>query len=280
MNEDQVRGVEVALLVEGIKRVHGYDLSQYAKASLTRRIQHWLAHAGFDSFGLALSQLLRDPLLCHQLVQEVTVNVTEMFRDPQVFKALRSEAVPLLRTYPHVRVWIAGCASGEEVYSLAILLHEEGLIDQCRIYATDINERVLDQARQGTVPLKQMQRYTRNYQASGGKSAFSDYYVARYDRALFDAALLRNVVFAVHNLATDADFSEMHLIMCRNVMIYFEPLLKERVLRLFDSCLVPGGLLCLGTKESLEQRAIGPRYREVQPRSRIYHKQYGEGVPA
>ncbi len=280
MNEEQIRGVEIALLVDAIKRVHGYDLSLYAKASLARRLTHWLGHSGYDSFGAALSQLLRNPLLCRQLVQEITVNVTEMFRDPQVFKALRTEAVPLLRTYPHARIWIAGCASGEEVYSLAILLHEEGVLDQCRIYATDLNERVLEQARQGAVPLKHMQRYTRNYQAAGGRASFSDYYVARYERALFDGGLLRNVVFAVHNLATDTDFSEMQLIMCRNVMIYFEPLLKERVLQLFDRCLVPGGLLCLGTKEGLEQRAIGPRYRELLPRTRIYHKQYGIGVPS
>ena len=280
MNEEQIRSIEIAMLVDAIKRVHGYDLSQYAKASLTRRLNHWLAQSGYDCLGSAMSQLLRDPLLCRQLVQDLTVNVTEMFRDPAVFKALRAEAIPLLRTYPHARIWIAGCASGEEVYSLAILLHEEGVIDQCRIYATDLNERVLEQARQGTVPLKNMQRYTRNYQAAGGKAAFSDYYVARYDRALFDARLLRNAVFAVHNLATDADFSEMHLIMCRNVMIYFEPLLKERVLHLFDSCLVPGGLLCLGTKESLEHRAVGGRYREVQARTRIYHKQYSAGALA
>ncbi|MES2151518.1 MAG: protein-glutamate O-methyltransferase CheR [Pseudomonadota bacterium] len=274
MAEDQICAIEMAALVEALRQVHGYDFSGYAEASLTRRLAHWLAGSKFDSYGAAMSAVLRDAELCRQLVQDVTVNVSDMFRDPAFFKALREEVVPHLRTWPHARIWVAGCASGEEVVSLAIMLREEGLGAQCRIYATDLNEAVLEQARQGVFALKELQRFTRNYQQAGGKAAFSDYYVARYERAIFDPALLKNVVFAAHNLATDADFSEMQLILCRNVMIYFKPVLKERLLGLFDRCLTAGGFLCLGSKETLDGRRVAERYRELVAHTRIYQKQY------
>ncbi|MES2015713.1 MAG: protein-glutamate O-methyltransferase CheR [Pseudomonadota bacterium] len=279
MSEESIVAVEMALLVDAIRRVHGYDFSGYAEASLARRLALWLGKSGFDSFGTATSKLLRDPVLCRQLVQDVTVNVTDMFRDPHFFKALREEVVPHLRTWPHAKIWVAGCASGEEVYSLAIILREEGLEQQCRIYATDLNEAVLEKAREGVFALRDMQRHTRQYQQAGGQRAFSDYYVARYERAIFDPTLVKNVVFAAHNLATDADFSEMQLILCRNVMIYFKPVLKERLLGVFDHCLSAGGFLCLGTKEALDQRRIGPRYQELRPGTRIYRKQYAAGTP-
>lgn len=274
MNQQQITALEIDLLVSAIRQAHGYDFSEYAQASLTRRLDAWLARSGFDSYGAAMSAVLRDAALCRHLVEEVTVNVSDMFRDPIFFRTLRTEVVPYLRTYPHAKIWVAGCAGGEEVLSLAIILREEGVADTCRIYATDLNQAVLERARQGMFDLREMQRYTRNYQQSGGSAAFSDYYVARYGRALFDADLLRNVVFAAHNLATDADFSEMQLILCRNVMIYFKPSLKERLLALFDGCLTPGGFLCLGAKESLELRGIAPHYREVAPQTRIYRKEY------
>lgn len=276
MQEDEICAVEMNLLVEGIRRVHGFDFTEYASASLQRRLKQWLATSGYSSFGAALPLLLRDAALCHSLVQGITVNVTEMFRDPAFFKTLREKVIPYLRTYPHAKIWVAGCATGEEVYSLAIVLREEGMSEQCRIYATDLNQTVLEQARQGIFPLKNMQQYTRNYQQAGGKAAFSDYYVARYERAIIDPALARNIVFATHNLATDADFSEMQLILCRNVLIYFKTSLKERVLGLFDSCLTAGGFLCLGTKETLDGRPIAPRYQEIAPRQRIYCKNYGD----
>ncbi|KQV85349.1 chemotaxis protein CheR [Massilia sp. Root351] len=279
MNEQDIVAFEIGLLVSAVKQAHGYDFSGYAGASLTRRLTAWLARSGYGSFGAATSALLRDAQLCRALVEEVTVNVSDMFRDPPFFKALREDVLPHLRTYPHARIWVAGCSGGEEVLSLAILLREEGMARQCRIYATDLNEAVLERARQGMFELRDMQRYTKNYQQAGGSTAFSDYYVARYGRALFDPELLRNVVFAAHNLATDADFSEMQLILCRNVMIYFKPALKERLLSLFDGCLTPGGFLCLGSKETLEQRAIAPRYREVAAPTRIYRKQYATGAP-
>lgn len=278
MNEQQIVALEIEQLVAAIKAAHGYDFSEYASASLTRRMTAWLGNSGFASFGAATSALLRDARLCRVLVEEVTVNVSDMFRDPVFFRALRAEVVPFLRTYPHAKIWVAGCAGGEEVLSLSIILREEGVGEKCRIYATDLNEAVLERARQGMFELRDMQRYTRNYQQAGGTAAFSNYYVARYGRALFDATLLRNVVFAAHNLATDADFSEMQLILCRNVMIYFKPSLKERLLSLFDGCLTPGGFLCLGTKETLDQRGIAPGYKEIVPHTRIYRKQYGKDL--
>jgi chemotaxis protein methyltransferase CheR len=280
VNEQDIVALEVGLLVGAVKEAHGYDFSGYATASLTRRLSAWLAGSGFASFGAATSALLRDMQLCRAMVEEVTVNVSDMFRDPTFFKALREDVLPHLRTYPHAKIWVAGCAGGEEVLSLAILLREAGMEGQCRIYATDLNESVLERARQGVFELRDMRRYTQNYQQAGGSAAFSDYYVARYGRALFDPGLLRGVVFAAHNLATDADFSEMQLILCRNVMIYFKPALKERLLSLFDGCLTPGGFLCLGSKETLEQRAVAPRYREVAAPARIYRKQYAAGAPA
>lgn len=274
LSEEQLSAVEMSLLIEGIRRVHGFDFSEYASASLQRRLSLWLSNSPYDSFGAALPCLLRDRALCLALVQQITVNVTDMFRDPLFFKALRETVVPHLRTYPSVRIWVSGCASGEEVYSLAILLREEGIGEQCRIYATDLNQSVLEQARQGIFPIRNMRQYTRNYQQAGGKAAFSDYYVARYERAIIDPGLMRNVVFAAHNLATDSDFSEMQLILCRNVLIYFKQTLKERVLTLFDRCLCAGGFLCLGSKEALDGRRIAPHYREVTTRSRIYVKDY------
>jgi chemotaxis protein methyltransferase CheR len=274
MDEEHIRQIEMNLLVEAVQRVHGYDFRQYSEASLQRRLTQWLGCSQYGSFGEAMSAVLRDPTACEGLVRGITVNVSEMFRDPQFFKALREEVVPCLKTWPHAKIWVAGCATGEEVYSLAILLREEGLGDRCRIYATDINNEVLDSAQKGIYALKTMQQYTRNYQKAGGTATFSDYYVARYDHAIMDPTLKRNMVFAVHNLATDADFSEMHLILCRNVMIYFKQALKEHVFELFDRCLQPGGFLCLGTKEVLEGYPIAARYKEMVSRTRIYRKDY------
>lgn len=188
MNEHDIVALEIGLLVSAVKQAHGYDFGGYATASLTRRLTAWLVKSGFGSFGAATSALLRDAQLCRALVEDVTVNVSDMFRDPAFFKALREEVLPHLRTYPHAKIWVAGCAGGEEVLSLAIVLREEGMGEQCRIYATDLNESVLERARQGVFELRDMQRYTKNYQQAGGSAAFSDYYVARYGRALFDPA--------------------------------------------------------------------------------------------
>ena len=271
---DRVQDVETRLLIEGIQQVYGYDFRDYAEASIRRRLTHWLAESSFETLSQAQSCVLRDPQLFVSLLRGLTVNVTEMFRDPAFFKALREQVIPFLKTYPFVKIWHAGCATGEEAYSMAILLNEEGLAGRYRMYATDIDETVLATAAEGVLPLSEMQKYTRNYQKSGGTASFANYYTARYGRAILAAELKKPLVFAPHNLAGDSEFGEMNLVLCRNVMIYFKPSLKDRCLKLFDSSLLPGGFLCLGLKESLERRTLGPGYEELAPPLRIYRKRY------
>jgi chemotaxis protein methyltransferase CheR len=275
MTASEVENVEIRLLLEGIHEVYGYDFRGYADASMKRRLAHWLAESQFDSFSAAQERLLRDPAVFDSLLRGITVNVTEMFRDPAFFKALRLQIVPFLKTYPFVKIWHAGCATGEEAYSMAILLNEEGMSGHYRMYATDINEAVLQRAAEGIVSLADMQKFTRNYQRSGGIGSFADYYTARYDRAVLSGTLRKDIVFAPHNLAADAEFGEMHVVLCRNTMIYFKPALKERCLRLFDASLLPGGFLCLGLKETLEDKPIAERYQELVPGMRIFRKRYG-----
>lgn len=274
MKPGELEDVEIRLLLTGIQQVYGYDFRDYADASIKRRLTHWLAGSEFETFSLAQSQVLRDPDIFVSLLRGVTVNVTEMFRDPAFFRALREHIVPFLKTYPFLKIWHAGCATGEEAYSMAILLNEEGMAGRYRIYATDIDEAVLQEAAEGVLPIAEMQKFTRNYQKSGGKASFADYYTARYDHAMLSASLRDNIVFSPHNLAADAAFGEMNLILCRNVMIYFKPGLKERCLGLFDHSLIPGGFLCLGLKETLERKQWGERYEEVVPAMRIYRKRY------
>ncbi len=271
---DSIEALEMRLLLEGIHHVYGYDFRDYSEASIRRRLCHWLAESPFETFSEAQVKLLRERSIFESLLAGITVNVTEMFRDPHFFKAVREHVVPFLRTYPFVKIWHAGCASGEEAYSMAILLHEEGLAGRFRMYATDINENVLQQAAEGVLSIAEMQRYTRNYQRAGGKASFADYYTARYEHAILAPELKRDIIFTPHNLAVDAEFGEMNMVLCRNVMIYFKTALKERCLRLFDNSLLPGGFLCLGMKESLERRKQGERYEELLPATRIYRKRY------
>lgn len=205
-----------------------------------------------------------------KLLLDLSVNVTAMFRDPSFYLALRHKVVPLLRTYPFTRIWHAGCSTGEEVYSLAILLGEEDLLQRTRIYATDINEVVLQRARAGIFPLERMQEYTQNYLSAGGKRSFSEYYTARYDGALFDPALLERVVFSQHNLVTDRSFAEFHVILCRNVLIYFDRDLQRRVLGLFHESLVPFGILGLGRQETLRFSRYEDRYEELNAAEKLY----------
>lgn len=274
MTEDKLLDLEIKLLMEGIFQVYGYDFRDYAEASLKRRLTQWLTLSRFRTLSYAQAELLRDPATFLTLLKGITVNVSEMFRDPAFFKAIREYVVPYLKTYPFVKIWHAGCSSGEEAYSMAILLLEEGLEGRFRIYATDINQDIISRAQQGIYPLQEMQRFTRNYQQAGGTGSFSDYYTARYDHSILSPKLKQNMVFAAHNLAVDADFGEMNLILCRNVMIYFNQPLKERVLELFDTSLVTGGFLCLGTKESLDNRHIISRYEAITGRMQIYRKRY------
>jgi chemotaxis protein methyltransferase CheR len=274
MNTPDIEEIEIRLLLEGIFQVYGYDFREYAEASLRRRLTLWLRNSGFNCYSEAQAALLRNRDLFSGLLEGITVNVSEMFRDPQFFKALREEVVPHLKTYPFVKIWVAGCAAGEEAYSLAILLYEEGFDGHFRIYATDINEKVLQQAEEGIYPLERMQQFTQGYQKSGGKRTFADYYTARYDRAILAQKLKKHIVFASHNLVADAGIGEMQMIQCRNLLIYFKPALKEHVFTLFDESLSNGGFLCLGMKETISGRGISDRYREIASGMRIYRKQY------
>ena len=276
MTEDELVDLEIKLLLEGIYLVYGYDFREYSEESLRRRVTQWLSRSGYASISHAQSTLLRDRALFNTLLRGISVSISEMFRDPAFFKAVREHVVPHLKTYPFVKIWHAGCASGEEAYSMAILLLEEGLKGRFQIYATDINEEVIRKAQLGIYPLQDMQLYTKNYQLAEGTGSFSDYYTARYDHAILTPSLRDNIVFATHNLAGDATFGEMNLILCRNVMIYFKTPLKEQVLTLFDDCLVSGGFLCLGTKENLSRRQISNRFEAITPRMQMYRKRYDQ----
>ena len=268
----EAEDIEMDLLLEGVWRRYGFDFRQYARASLRRRLWRRATLEGVDTLSGLQERLLHDPACMEQLLLDLSINVTAMFRDPSFFKAFRVHVVPLLRTYPFVRIWNAGCSTGEETYSLAILLSEEGLYDRTRIYATDINEAVLVQARRGLFQLEKMQEYTENYLNAGGQHAFSEYYVAGYEGARFQPGLTDNVVFARHNLVADGSFNEFHVIVCRNVMIYFDTPLQERVHALFHESLVRLGVLALGSKESTAFTRHADDYEVIDAGERLYRK--------
>lgn len=267
-----VEEVELSLLMEGIFQLHGFDFRDYSYPSLKRRVMKRVYGENLTSISALQEKVFRDPACMERLLLDLSVNVTAMFRDPTFYAAFRAQVVPLLRTYPFVRVWHAGCSTGEEVYSMAILLQEEGLYDRCRIYATDMNEPVLDKARKGIIPLASMKENTANYLAGGGAASFSDYYTANYDSAIFHPSLTRNVVFAQHNLAIDGSFNLFNVIFCRNVMIYFNQQLQERVLGLFHESLGTFGILGLGKKESLKYTSFASSYEELNEVERIYRR--------
>ncbi len=269
---EDLESLEVELLLEAIYRRYGFDFREYAPASLKRRLWRRIATERLESISALQAKVLHDPACMERLLLDLSINVTAMFRDPTFYAAFRAKVVPLLRTYPFTRIWNAGCSTGEETYSLAILLHEEGLLERTRIYATDINEAVLDRARAGVFPLEKMQEYTQNYIRGGGARSFSEYYVAKYDGAQFSRALVENVVFAQHNLVSDRSFNEFNVIVCRNVMIYFDRSLQDRVLRLFHESLVTFGVLALGHKETIRFSSYADRYEELDPMEKLYRK--------
>ncbi len=270
--EFDLEELEVELLLEGIYRLYGFDFREYAPASLRRRLRRRMDGEKVETVSALQNLILHDPRVMERLLLDLSINVTAMFRDPTFYLAFRTEIVPLLRTYPYSRLWVAGCSTGEEVYSLAILLAEEGLAERTRIYATDINEAVLEQARLGVFPLDKMQEYTQNYIRAGGTRAFSEYYVARYDGAQFQRALVENVVFARHNLASDSAFNEFNVITCRNVMIYFDKSLQEHVHELFYESLAMFGILALGQKETIKFSPREEAFEELDPAERLYRK--------
>ena len=264
--------IEMRLLLEAVYAKYSHDFRDYSGASLKRRVQHALLQFGCETISQLQSKVLHDPVVFQQLLEILTIPFTEMFRDPTYWLALRQQVVPLLRTYPSLKVWVAGCATGEEVFSLAILLEEEGLLERTLVYATDINPVVLEKARQGIFPIATVRQHTANYQAAGGKRAFSDYYSAAYNSARFDPNLIRNVTFADHSLATDTVFSETHFISCRNVLIYFNKALQNRAFGLFHESLCHRGFLGLGSKESLDFSHFADRFEPVVKRDRIFRK--------
>ena len=264
--------LEVELLLEAVYRHYGFDFRTYAYASLRRRVWKRIQAERLETVSDLQAAVLHDSAALERLLDDLSVNVTAMFRDPNFFLAFREKVVPMLRTYPFFRIWHAGCSTGEEVYSMAILLEEEGLYERARIYATDMNERVLRQARAGIFPLDRMQEYTDNYIKAGGRRSFSEYYTAGYDGALFHPTLLRNVVFAQHNLVTDRSFSEFNAILCRNVLIYFDKSLQTRVHRLFYDSLATFGVLALGGKETLRFSAFEECFEPVATAEKIYRK--------
>ncbi|MGE0173972.1 MAG: protein-glutamate O-methyltransferase CheR [Oligoflexales bacterium] len=267
-----IEEIELKLLIEAIVQRYGYDFRDYSEASFRRRVAAAMNKHSIKSLSLLQHELLRSPDFFSQLVSDLTVTTSEMFRDPEFFHALRTEIIPVLKTYPAIKIWHAGCSKGEEVYSLAIILQEEGLLSRTIIYATDINEAALEIAKAGIYPLDAVATYTRNYHKSGGRGNFADYYVASYEAAKFDSNLISNVVFAEHNLATDDVFSEVTLILCRNVLIYFKRPLQNKVFDLFSRSLSYKGFLCLGSKETMRLSPAAKDFESSPSHSSIYRK--------
>ena len=264
--------IEIKLLMEGIYRHYGFDFRDYSMPSLKRRVWKRVYAEGLTSISGLQEKILHDSACMERLLLDLSINTTAMFRDPSFYLIFRRKIVPLLRTYPFVRIWHAGCSTGEEVYSTAILLQEENLLERCRIYATDINEAVLQRAKDGIFPLNTMQENTSNYIAAGGTGTFSQYYTARYDYAIFRPALRENVVFAQHNLVTDSSFNHFNVISCRNVLIYFNTALQERVQRLFLDSMEMFGILGLGKKETVRYSSVAENYEEIDAEERLYRR--------
>jgi chemotaxis protein methyltransferase CheR len=267
-----VEDIELELLLEGIFCQYGFDFRNYALSSLRRRVLNFMRHESIGTISLLQNRILHDHSWLERFLYALSVNVSAMFRDPHFYWTFRKEVVPLLRTYPFIRIWLAGVSMGEEVYSLSILLHEEGIYDRCRIYATDINDAVLKKAKEGIYPIELMQTYTNNYIKAGGIQTFSDYYTAAYDRVMLKSSLRDNVVFAQHNLASDSSFNEFQVILCRNVMIYFNSQLQAHVHHLLHESLVMFGVLGMGAKETLKLSPHEHEYEEIDRASRLYRR--------
>jgi chemotaxis protein methyltransferase CheR len=268
----KVEDIEIQLLLEALYQRYHYDFRNYAQASVKRRLKQACDQMGFRTFSALQEKLLYDPDMLGRLLGYLTVQVSEMFRDPSYFRAIREKVVPILRTYPSVKIWIAGCSSGEELYSFVILFREEGLEDRTLFYATDINHEALARAEAGLYDLERIKLFTENHRKSGGKSSLSDYYSAAYGKALFDKSLRDHVVFSDHSLVTDAVFAEMHMVSCRNVLIYFDRDLQDRALGLFKDSLTRKGFLGLGSKESMRFSRHSDCFADCVREEKIYQK--------
>lgn len=269
---DAVFDIELKLLLDGVFLRYQHDFRRYAIASMRRRVQQAMERFECDTVSQLQDKVLHQPAVFAQMLQYFTVQVSEMFRDPSYFRALRELVVPVLKTYPSVKLWVAGCSSGEEVWSLAILLQEEGLLPRSLIYATDINPDALRVAESGIYPLDRIAQFSKNYRDAGGSGSLSDYYTSNLHDARFDRRLRERIAFADHSLATDSVFSEVHFISCRNVLIYFNRELQDRATGLFHESLVRRGFLGLGSKESLRFTSHAARFTEIAPQERIYQR--------
>ena len=267
-----VKDEDIEALLIDLHRTHGYDFSDYSRASMKRRLIRLITNDKLPSFAELHYRLIHDSHYLRHFIEEITVNVTEMFRDPEFFKYLRQYIIPTLGTYPFIRVWIAGCASGEEAYSIAILLKEANLLPRSLIYATDLNPRVLEKAKSGIFPLKTIKQYSENYMQSGGYEDFSSYYSAKYDVVIFNEALRKKIVFSTHNLVSDSSFNSFQLILCRNVLIYFNTRLQSHVLDLIDKSLDNLGYLALGAKETIRFSTIASKYKQMDLKEKIWRK--------
>ncbi|OOM82084.1 chemotaxis protein methyltransferase [Clostridium puniceum] len=280
MNQEQIKDkiesedIEVSLLLEGIYLKYGHDFRSYSNAHMKRRILRRLSKVGLNSISEMQYKLLYDKEFFKALLSDFSINVTEMFRDPSFYKEFRKNVVPILKTYPFIRIWHAGCSTGEEVYSMAILLKEEGLYERAQIYATDFNTTVLQKAKDGIYGIDNIQDYTYNYQKAGGIASFADYYTAKYDSVIIDQSLKKKITFAEHNLVTDGVFGEMHVIICRNVLIYFNKKLQNDVINLFFDSLSSGCFLCLGSKESITFSSSRDKFEVLSDSEKIYRKKY------
>lgn len=265
-----IEDIELGLVLEAIYRRYGYDFRHYARASLERRLLQRVADEGMERLLDLLPPLLDDHRFAERVLDDLSIKVTEMFRDPPFYRALRDKIIPLLKTYPYIKIWHAGCSTGEEVYSMAILLHEEGYLHRAQIYATDLNKRALAAARAGIYSIDNIRTATHNYNQTNPKSTFNEYYSVKYDAAIINNNIREGIIFSHHNLASDGVFGEMNLILCRNVMIYFDSTLQNRVLRLFRDSLCHRGFLALGMKETLDFSDVAQAFNPVCPEARIY----------
>ena len=272
VDAENIESIELDLLLDAVFRLYGYDFRDYAKTSMRRRIANIMKKEEVNTISALQDRVLHDPRSWDRFLDGLSVNVSAMFRDPGFFLAFRQHAIPVLRTYPFIRIWQAGCSLGEEAYSLAVMLEEEGLYDRSLIYATDINEVSLRQAREAIYPAELMQKYTQNYVQAGGQRSFSEYYTARYDFAILRPTLQRNIVFSQHNLVSDAPFNEFNVILCRNVMIYFNRGLQERTHNLFHESLAMFGILGLGSRESLRFMPHEHMYEPLVPGEKLYRR--------
>ena len=269
-----LENIELELLLQAIYLQYGYDFRDYSRAHVKRRVKHRMVQEKLKNISELQNKILHDPVAFDRMVRDLSINVTEMFRNPDFYKSVREKVIPLLKTYPFPKIWHAGCATGEEVFSFAIMLKEEGLLERTQIYATDFNPYVIEKARKGIFPIRYIKEYTANYQKAGGKESFSDYYHANDEWVIFDKSLSKTMVFAEHNLVTDDVFAEVNMVVCRNVLIYFNRALQNKVLGLLHKSLITGGFLALGTKESMMFSDNQMKYKVIDAKQKIFKKKY------